>query len=89
MSVNLYYLRSLSLQNPNLWEFYILDAPTNLKFLVTDISLAFEKLETETRNTGTKHYTGFTPMGDFSVTCRETTSFDIHNYLTEWKNNIY
>jgi len=89
MSVNLYYLRGLSLQNPNLWEFYIIDAPTNLKFLITDITLPFEKLETETRNTGSKHYTGFTPVGDFSITFRETTDFDVQNYLTEWKNSIY
>ncbi len=89
MSLNLYTLRSIEFQNPNLWEFYIIDGPTNLKFLVTDTTLPYEKLETETRNTGSKHYTGFTPIEDFTITFRETTSFAVYDYLKSWQDSIF
>ena len=89
ISYNLRRLQFLSLQNPNLWEFYITDAPSDMKFLVTEVALPFEKLETETRNTGTKHYTGFTPIEDFTITFRETTGFTVFNYLKAWMNEIY
>jgi hypothetical protein len=89
MSIDLYTLKATSYQNPNLWEFYITDGPPDMKFYVTDTTLPFEKLETETRNTGSKHYTGFVPIEGFSITFREDTSFLIHDYFTAWKNDIY
>jgi len=91
MSVNLYRLKSIDYQNPNMWEFYIDDpsAPPDLKFLVTEVSLPFEKLTTETRSTGTKHYMGFEAIGDFSITFRETVNFDIYDYFNKWKNLVY
>lgn len=91
MSIDLLTLQSMSLQNPNMWEFYLADigAPLFFKFLVTETTLPFERLTTESRNTGSKHYTGYMPIEEFSLTLRETTDFDVYNFFNDWKESVY
>lgn len=95
ISLNLRALQFIDFQNPNTWEFYITgvtagaSTPINFKFHVIDTTLPFEKLETETRNTGSKHVIGFTPVEGFSITFRENTDFDVYNYFDQWKNQVY
>ena len=94
-----------ALQNSNLWELQILpsvstpsSAPTtssainqfiDIKYRVQSVSLPFLGFETQTRKTGTKHYTNYIPEGEFSITFLENTNFDTFNFLDGWRNQIY
>lgn len=82
-------LESTGFQQSTMWDFYITDAPETFKFFVIDSTLPFKKLEHETRNTGSKHYTGFTPESEFSITFRETHKFEVYNYFQGWMDEVY
>ena len=76
----------------NLWEFSITQHKENDWPLVTyvkDTNLSFINLTTETRNTGEKHYNGFTPVESFTMTFRENTEFDSYKYFKEWFDQVF
>jgi len=82
-------LQQISFQQSSMWEFYILEGPPQLKLYITETSLPFKQLETETRSTGSKHYISVIPEGDFSITFRETTSWEVYNFLHTWFESVY
>ncbi len=96
MSNNLFGRIPLSIQalmaikprNPNLWEFNFIDALHHI-FYIKTISLPFIKLETETRSTGTKHYTKFVSEEEFKITFHETQDFQILHYLETWMDTVF
>lgn len=76
------------LQLVNLWDFYFTDFP-NIKYRCQSVSTPFLTLETETRSTGTKHYTKATPEESFSATFLETTNFLTYAYFRSWMDSVY
>lgn len=81
----------VGLQNSNLWELRILDPfiDPNLKYKIQSATLPFLGFETETRKTGTKHFTNYTSEDEFTITFLETTNFDVFHFLNDWKELIY
>lgn len=82
-------LQQIPFQHSNFWTFSFTDSDPTLSFLVTSVDLPFKKFDVDTRNTGSKHYTKYTPEGEFSVTFRETIGFTSYNFLRDWFNNVY
>lgn len=77
-------------QNPNLWEMAFVDPDSEaVHFLIQNTTLPFEKFDTETRSTGTKHIKSVEFVDEFSIEFNETENLDVINYLTDWQNLIY
>jgi len=79
-------------QLANLWEFYISkkegeEWPLVAKVIST--SLPFINLTHETRNTGEKSYTGFTPIETFSITFYENRDFSTFQYFEDWMGAVF
>lgn len=74
--------------NPNLWDFFFLDN-IDLRYLVQSVSLPFIKLETETRNIGSKVLKSVTPEDGISITFYETSDFEVYQYMTDWMDEIF
>lgn len=79
-------------QLANLWEFYISKKQGEewpLVARVISTSLPFINLAFETRNTGEKAYTGFTPIESFSITFYENRDFSTYQYFKDWMNSVF
>jgi len=86
--VSIQLLKEIKPRDPNLWEFHFLDAPY-FPFLIKSASLPFIKLETETRTTGSKHYTKYVSEEEFKITFHETKYFQILRYLETWMDTVF
>ena len=75
----------IELRLNTLWDFYFEDTPES-RFLVVTTSLPFFNLDTETRDTGAKHYSNFNPEEGFSITFNETNDFQVYEYFKEWRD---
>ena len=78
----------LPLQHSSLWEL-IVDGAPDLKFRVISVQLPFIQFETQTRKTGSKHYTEYKPEEDFTVTFYEVADFSTYEYFKDWQNDIF
>lgn len=84
-------------QNPNLWEMLFYSTGRNnfdedelaMKFLIRSTDLPFEKFETETRSTGSKHISGVEFVEEFSVEFNETEDLKVITFLEKWMDQIY
>lgn len=79
-------------QKNNLWDFRIQKNDESEWPFVAKVkaaSLPFISLTTETRNTGEKHYTGFTPIETLSITIYESTEFSTYSYFKEWMDQVF
>jgi len=79
-------------QLANLWDFFISKKENEdwpLIARVQNTTLPFINLTTETRNTGEKAYTGFEPIGEFSMTFYENRDFSTFQYFKDWMNDVF
>jgi hypothetical protein len=74
--------------NPNLWEFYFNDYP-DIRYYIESVSLPFLNFNSEVRNTGTKHITGYVPEGEFSLTVHQDKEYKIFDYFYNWRISIF
>ena len=81
-------IAGLNLQNANLWELYE-EKQSEIKYRVKSITLPFLSLETFTRKTGTKHYSDYTPEGEFDISVYELDNFSTYDYLKKWLDEVY
>jgi len=79
----------MSFQNPNLWEFYFIDYDPIVKFWITEANIPMKKFTYETNKAGQKYCTGFTPEGEFSLTFRETATWEVCKFFKKWQNTFY
>lgn len=82
------YCASLEYQKSNLWDFYLSDNP-EVKFRIKSAPVLFETLETKSKWTGEKYYTGVQRIEDFTIEVYETVQFDTYAYFQTWMNLVY
>lgn len=78
-------------QNANHWEFEIPGeaAAAKLKFQVKSVTVPYTMLETKTANTGDRYVTGYAPEGEYTISFYDDTAMSIHNYLLNWRVNLF
>ena len=75
-------------QLSNLWEFQI-GSNDSMVFDMVSVSLPFEKLTHQTRQTGEKPYTGVEFVDTVSITIREQITWGVYQYFKEWMDAVY
>jgi len=75
-------------QLANMWGLIFPDYP-NLDFHLVETTIPFSQLVTETRKSGKKYYSDYTPTDSVSFTFRETELFSSFNFFQKWLESIY